>query len=127
MSDRSPKRRHREHDDYDDNKRKQREERSPKKRKASSREDKHKAGPPSPLIEPDHFDPLEEAPKPAEKESVNYEKSGLLAQASNQYKGITLKYAEPPEARVSVGRKWRIYIFKGKELIGTSIHLDRVA
>ena len=52
------------------------------------------------------------------KETVNYEKSGLLAQASNTYKGMTLKYAEPPEARLSTKQKWRLYVFKGEELLG---------
>lgn len=33
--------------------------------------------------------------------------------------GVVLKYAEPPEARKPV-RNWRLYVFKGKEQVGTS-------
>jgi hypothetical protein len=43
--------------------------------------------------------------------------SGLLAAASNSKNGTALKYHEPPEARAPK-RKWRCYVYKGKEELG---------
>jgi len=34
-------------------------------------------------------------------------------------RGVVLKYNEPPEARKPI-KSWRIYVFKGKEQVGTS-------
>lgn len=53
-----------------------------------------------------------------EKEKPNYSTSGALVKDVNSYNGITLKYAEPPEARKS-NKKLRLYIFKGKDLLDT--------
>jgi smad nuclear-interacting protein 1 len=47
--------------------------------------------------------------------------SGALAAEKNMYKGVVLKYSEPVEAR-KTNKKFRFYIFKGKEQIGI-IHL----
>lgn len=54
---------------------------------------------------------------PVEKEKPNYGASGLLAAEQNSYKGVVVKYAEPPEAR-KPSKKWRLYVFKGKDQIG---------
>ncbi|KAH8922517.1 SMAD/FHA domain-containing protein [Atractiella rhizophila] len=57
--------------------------------------------------------PSEEKNKPP---PPNFAASGLLAAESNNFKGIVLKYNEPPEARKSL-RNWRVYVFKdGKEV-----------
>ena len=60
--------------------------------------------------------PSEEKPK----EKANYEPSGKLAAESNMFKGVVLKYAEPPEARKPT-QKWRVYVFKGKEQVGQDL------
>lgn len=59
----------------------------------------------------------EPAPAPVEKEKPNYGASGLLAAEQNSFKGVVVKYAEPPEARKPT-KKWRLYVFKGKEELG---------
>jgi smad nuclear-interacting protein 1 len=60
--------------------------------------------------------------KPVEKEKPNYEPTGLLAKEANTVAGTTtvLKYHEPPEARKPPSsQQWRIYVFKGKQLLDT--------
>ncbi|KAK3949666.1 SMAD/FHA domain-containing protein [Pseudoneurospora amorphoporcata] len=65
----------------------------------------------------------EEAEKP--KEKPNFGNTGVLAAQSNtvtQVDGttVTLKYHEPPEARKPAPRdQWRLYVFKGDEVIDT--------
>lgn len=48
----------------------------------------------------------------------NYAPSGALAAETNTFQGVVLKYNEPPEARKPV-RNWRLYVFKGKEQLGS--------
>ena len=43
--------------------------------------------------------------------------SGALAAEGNTFKGVLLKYSEPPESR-KTSKKYRLYVFKGKEEIG---------
>ncbi|KDN51423.1 SMAD/FHA domain-containing protein [Tilletiaria anomala UBC 951] len=46
----------------------------------------------------------------------NFERSGLLAAASNNVNGVALKYHEPPDSR-KPKKQWRLYVFKdGKEI-----------
>ena len=62
-----------------------------------------------------------------DKAKPNFNPSGLLAAATKTVKhgdgtSTVLKYHEPPEARKpSVG--WRLYVFKGKEQVGTQCML----
>jgi smad nuclear-interacting protein 1 len=49
-----------------------------------------------------------------EKEKINLKQSGLLAAEQNTYKGVVVKYSEPPEARIP-DVKWRLHVFKGDE------------
>lgn len=52
-----------------------------------------------------------------EKEKPNFAVSGALAtdaQTGNVYKGILLKFHEPPEARVPV-TQWRLYVFASQD------------
>lgn len=60
--------------------------------------------------------------KPIVKEKPNFGNSGLLAKESNIVAGtkIVLKYNEPPEARKPpASQAWRMYIFKGDDLVDT--------
>jgi len=54
--------------------------------------------------------------KPVEKEKVNLGLSGALTADQNTYKGVVIKYSEPPEAKIPK-KKWRLYPFKGEELL----------
>ena len=57
---------------------------------------------------------------------ANFGLSGALAKDSqhgNTYRGVTLKWSEPADARVPSFR-WRFYVFKKSENIGT-LHLHR--
>lgn len=62
-------------------------------------------------------------PEPeAEKQKPNYAPSGLLAAETNTVANtsIVLKYNEPPEARLPpASAPWRLYIFKGSDLLET--------
>ena len=56
------------------------------------------------------------APTADERENsgVNMQTSGKLLEDTNVINGVTVKYAEPPEAR-KPRIKWRLYVFKGDE------------
>lgn len=65
----------------------------------------------------DRFGPGESAADgapSAPKEEANYGLSGKLAAETNTYRGVVLKFSEPPEARMPA-KRWRLYIFKGEE------------
>lgn len=51
---------------------------------------------------------------PAEKEKPNFELSGALTEDTNTFRGVVIKYNEPPEARIPK-RRWRLYPFKNEE------------
>ncbi|KAJ3328344.1 Smad nuclear-interacting protein 1 [Gonapodya sp. JEL0774] len=71
-------------------------------------------GPPA----PDNADEFAELPK----EKPNFALSGKLNAEQNTYKGVVLKYSEPPEAR-KPSQRWRLYVFKdGKETDILHIH-----
>ncbi|KAK8256769.1 smad nuclear-interacting protein 1 [Phyllosticta capitalensis] len=60
--------------------------------------------------------------KPVEKEKPNFNQTGLLARETNTVAGtnVVLKYNEPPDARKPPPHDdWRLYIFKGKDLLHT--------
>lgn len=58
----------------------------------------------------------------AKEEGPNYKLSGKLAADQNTFKGVVLKYSEPPEARKPT-KKWRLYVFKnGEEVDILKIH-----
>ena len=56
----------------------------------------------------------EESAPAAEKEKPNFELSGALVEDTNTYRGVVIKYNEPPEARIPK-RRWRLYPFKNDE------------
>lgn len=52
--------------------------------------------------------------KEQEREKPSFEPTGKLAKDTNTYKGVLIKYNEPPEAKLSRIR-WRMYPFKGDQ------------
>nr|CAB3266432.1 smad nuclear interacting protein 1 [Phallusia mammillata] len=61
--------------------------------------------------------------EPVEKEKPNLGLSGALTEDKNSFRGVVIKYREPPEARVPK-KKWRLYPFKGTESLKV-LHLHR--
>lgn len=55
---------------------------------------------------------LEDAKKP------NFSLSGKLAEETNTFRGVVIKYTEPAEARMPK-KRWRLYPFKGDETLPT--------
>lgn len=51
---------------------------------------------------------------PVEKEKPNFALSGALTEDTNTFRGVVIKYNEPPEARIPK-RRWRLYPFKNDE------------
>ncbi|XP_072018766.1 smad nuclear-interacting protein 1-like [Amphiura filiformis] len=68
-------------------------------------------------------DSEEENPNPAPKDQPNFGVSGKLAEDTNTFRGVVIKYNEPPEARIPK-RRWRFYVFKGEETLPV-LHLHR--
>ncbi|KAL1139036.1 hypothetical protein AAG570_009097 [Ranatra chinensis] len=61
----------------------------------------------------------EEKKPPAEnKAKPDFGLSGKLAEETNMFNGVVIKYSEPPEAR-KPKRRWRFYPFKGDEDLPT--------
>lgn len=54
-----------------------------------------------------------------EKEKPSFEPSGKLAEDTNTYKGVVIKYNEPPEAKLPKIR-WRLYPFKVSSVISSN-------
>ncbi|CAJ0927262.1 unnamed protein product, partial [Mesorhabditis belari] len=68
---------------------------------------------------PEHWEkPKEEEIPPEEKQKVNMGLSGKLAEDTNTFRGVVIKYNEPPEAKIPKTR-WRLYPFKGDESLPT--------
>lgn len=51
-----------------------------------------------------------------EKEKPNFETTGKLAEETNSFRGVVIKYSEPEEARIPK-RRWRLYPFKGDKAL----------
>lgn len=51
-----------------------------------------------------------------QKEAPNFELSGALLEDTNTFRGVVIKYSEPPESRVPK-RRWRLYPFKNDEAL----------
>jgi len=66
---------------------------------------------------------IKEEKKPVEKEKANLGLSGNLTADTNTYKGVVIKYNEPPEAAMTK-KKWRLYPFKGEEQLKI-LHMHR--
>ncbi|GMH36253.1 hypothetical protein BSKO_04121 [Bryopsis sp. KO-2023] len=66
----------------------------------------------------------QEESKPVEDAGPNFGLSGKLAEESRKVKGVVMKFTEPPEAR-KPDLRWRLYIFKGGEVVGEPIPIHR--
>ena len=53
----------------------------------------------------------------------DFKLSGKLTEDTNTYRGVVIKYNEPPEAR-KPKRRWRLYPFKGDESLPI-LHIHR--
>uniref|UniRef100_A0A8C6YA86 Smad nuclear interacting protein 1 n=1 Tax=Naja naja TaxID=35670 RepID=A0A8C6YA86_NAJNA len=62
---------------------------------------------------PSHKNTDQEASK---KEKPSFELSGALLEDSNTFRGVVIKYSEPPEARIPK-KRWRLYPFKNDEVL----------
>ncbi|XP_071955351.1 smad nuclear-interacting protein 1-like [Antedon mediterranea] len=62
--------------------------------------------------QPNDANQMEEPAQP--KQGPDFGLSGKLAEETNTFRGIVIKYNEPPEAR-KPKKKWRLYVFKGAE------------
>ncbi|XP_064028693.1 smad nuclear-interacting protein 1 [Pogoniulus pusillus] len=52
----------------------------------------------------------------ANKEKPSFELSGALLEDTNTFRGVVIKYSEPPEARIPK-KRWRLYPFKNDEFL----------
>nr|XP_056702017.1 smad nuclear-interacting protein 1 [Euleptes europaea] len=50
------------------------------------------------------------------KEKPSFELSGALVEDTNTFRGVVIKYSEPPEARIPK-KRWRLYPFKNDEVL----------
>ncbi|XP_001380889.1 smad nuclear-interacting protein 1 [Monodelphis domestica] len=50
------------------------------------------------------------------KEKPSFELSGALLEDANMFRGVVIKYSEPPEARIPK-KRWRLYPFKNDEVL----------
>lgn len=64
--------------------------------------------------EQDFGEPEGGSDPPVDKEKPNFELSGALTEDTNTFRGVVIKYNEPPEARIPK-RRWRLYPFKNDE------------
>uniref|UniRef100_A0A7N4P5K6 FHA domain-containing protein n=1 Tax=Sarcophilus harrisii TaxID=9305 RepID=A0A7N4P5K6_SARHA len=53
---------------------------------------------------------------PPNKEKPSFELSGALLEDTNMFRGVVIKYSEPPEARIPK-KRWRLYPFKNDEAL----------
>jgi smad nuclear-interacting protein 1 len=63
---------------------------------------------------------------PENVQKADFGLSGALAKdegSGNMYKGVVLKFSEPPEARAP-NTQWRLYVFKKEELLQT-LHVSK--
>ncbi|XP_071905374.1 uncharacterized protein [Coffea arabica] len=66
----------------------------------------------------------ESALESKEKEKPSFELSGKLAAETNRYRGVTLLFTEPPDAR-KPDIRWRLYVFKGGEPLNEPLYVHR--
>ncbi|KAH9651517.1 FHA domain-containing protein DDL [Citrus sinensis] len=66
----------------------------------------------------------EEALQAKEKQKPSFELSGKLAAETNRFRGVTLLFNEPPDARKPSVR-WRLYVFKAGEMLKEPLYIHR--
>ena len=72
---------------------------------------------------PDNQSPTADRPAKKEKEKPSLALSGKLTEDTNTFRGVVIKYNEPPEAR-KPKKHWRFYPFKGDTTLPV-LHLHR--
>ncbi|XP_054148625.1 smad nuclear-interacting protein 1 [Melozone crissalis] len=80
----------------------------------NERRREHRQGEPN--AEPWQSDSKQKEKPAANKEKPSFELSGALLEDSNTFRGVVIKYSEPPEARIPKTR-WRLYPFKNDEFL----------
>ena len=63
--------------------------------------------------------------KKEEKEKPNLGLSGALTEDTNTFRGVVIKYNEPPEAR-KPKKRWRLYPFKGTEALKVELLFELI-
>ncbi|GFN97630.1 smad nuclear-interacting protein 1 [Plakobranchus ocellatus] len=58
-----------------------------------------------------------------DRQQPNFDLSGKLTEDTNTFRGVVIKYNEPPEA-MKPKRRWRLYPFKGQESLPV-LHIHR--
>ncbi|KAI3456960.1 hypothetical protein Pfo_013623 [Paulownia fortunei] len=66
----------------------------------------------------------EETLEAKEKQKPSFELSGKLAAETNRFRGVTLLFNEPPDAR-KPDIRWRLYVFKGGEVLNEPLYVHR--
>ncbi|KAK4474100.1 hypothetical protein MN116_003407 [Schistosoma mekongi] len=66
---------------------------------------------------------LDKQPGPVVKQKANFALSGKLAEDTNVFKGVVIKYNEPEDARKPTTH-WRLYAFKGNKTLSI-LHIHR--
>ncbi|CAH8832996.1 unnamed protein product [Trichobilharzia szidati] len=66
---------------------------------------------------------LDKTSAPIAKQKANFELSGKLAEDTNVFKGVVIKYNEPEDARKPTTH-WRLYAFKGNQTLPI-LHIHR--
>ncbi|CAH8456554.1 unnamed protein product [Schistosoma turkestanicum] len=66
---------------------------------------------------------LDKNPGTVVKQKANFELSGKLAEDTNVFKGVVIKYNEPEDARKPTTH-WRLYAFKGNKTLSV-LHIHR--
>lgn len=110
----------------------QRERQGYNQRRRDARRERDRAGgdhglnteAPTIKSEPSEGSPANAAGKEnAERQQPNFELSGKLTEDTNTFRGVVIKYNEPPEAMMPK-RRWRLYPFKGQESLPV-LHIHR--
>nr|CAD7427327.1 unnamed protein product [Timema monikensis] len=65
----------------------------------------------------------ESKPSSQDKQKPDFGLSGKLAEDTNTFNGVVVKYSEPPEAR-KPKKRWRLYPFKGEKCLQL-LHIHR--
>ncbi|KAL3851231.1 hypothetical protein ACJIZ3_013113 [Penstemon smallii] len=66
----------------------------------------------------------EETLEAKDKQKPSFELSGKLAAETNRFRGVTLLFNEPPDAR-KPDTRWRLYVFKGGEVLNEPLRVHR--
>ncbi|NXJ88864.1 SNIP1 protein, partial [Corythaixoides concolor] len=85
-------------------------------RRREHRQGNDGSGGADPNAEPRQPDNRPKEKAAANKEKPSFELSGALLEDTNTFRGVVIKYSEPPEARIPK-KRWRLYPFKNDEFL----------